>query len=159
SKPDSDVARANMGVMLLRLGEMALELNGDVRLAREHSQEAYEIQQAIAANPRSHDYTDVDNKRLLAFADMRLGKAALATGDLEAARRHFEEARLSRQFWVDEEPSRVDAKSWLSEAYLWLGVAAGRYGDPERSKANFERCLSIINALVEQFPNDFSFKA
>jgi serine/threonine-protein kinase len=157
-KPDSDLARANLGVMLLRLGDMALELDGDVHTARKYYREGYDIQQAIAAQPHGKDYTEADNKRLLSHYAVRSGKVELATGDLPAARRDFEEALQLRRSWMSMAPTNVQAQSFLSEVYLWLGVLAGREDDLKEAKRNFDQCLKMCGTLAERFPNSWSFK-
>ena len=47
-QPNNDVARANLGVMLIRLGEMALDQGGDAARARDEFGRAWKIQEEIA---------------------------------------------------------------------------------------------------------------
>jgi serine/threonine-protein kinase len=156
-QPDNDQARANLGVMLLRLGDMTLELKGDARAARAHFQQAYDLQKEIATHPRSGQYTALDNKRLLSHAALALGRAELALGDPVAAGRHFEEARELRQAWSDAEPKRADARSYVAEAHLWLGITAARRGEKTASLAHLERALELCEALARQYAQDLSF--
>jgi serine/threonine-protein kinase len=157
-KKDNDKVRANVGPMVIRLGDMALELQGNARTARERYQEAYDIQKDVAEHPKSNDYTAVDNKRILSHYNIRLGKAELALGDPAAAQRHFEEALSFRQFWVDKQPKSIEAESYLTEAYLWLGVSSWRAGDAKATKKHFEQCLRMVEALDKRFPKSFDFK-
>jgi serine/threonine-protein kinase len=157
--PDSDKARGNLGVLLQRLGDMEMELNGDARLAREHYQKARDLQQEIADHPRGGDYTRQDNERLLSHADMHLGKAALQLGDPADARKFFQEAWDFRKAWSAAEPKNESARSFLAEAYLWLGVTDGHLGDAKGAAAAFDEPVRICRALVEKFPKAFWFKA
>jgi serine/threonine-protein kinase len=98
-QPDSDKARANLAVMLFRLGELALTLQGDAAGARKAHQEAYDLLKEIADHPRGGDYSAVDHQRLQSHAAVRLGRTHLALGDLATAARCFEEALAFRRFW------------------------------------------------------------
>ena len=80
AQPDNDVARANLGVMLQRLGETALDLDGDAAQARGEFQRTWDIQQQIAQHPRSGYYKDVDNHRLLSHAAIKQGFAEFGLG-------------------------------------------------------------------------------
>jgi serine/threonine-protein kinase len=161
NKPDSDIAQANMGVMLRRLGDMALELNGDVQTARARYQEAYDIQQKIIADPKSHDYTEADNRRILWQIVFEKGKIELAGGDLDAARRDFEEALATSKLWLEavKGGDTSGAESSLAGDYLYLGVVADRTGDAKTAKANFDECLRLCNALADQYKSNFDYKA
>jgi tetratricopeptide (TPR) repeat protein len=159
TQPDSDTARANLGVILQRLGDLDLELKGDASAAIKKYKEAYELQKEIADHPRSNDYTETANKRLMSFADQRLGKAYVATGNLAEARRCFEEAVSFREFWLDKEPKNQVAASYLAEAKLWLGITAGREGNADEVKSNFEKSIQLYDSLLERFPNSNDYKA
>ena len=158
-QPDQDKARANLALMIKRLGAMELELNGDPRAAHDHFDEARALQQDVADRPRSGDYTDVDNKRLLSHYEVDLGKADLASGDAAAARGHFDKAVSLREAWCEAQPQRVEARSYLSEAHYWRGAAAGLLGDAKASAESFDAALSICRDLAGKYPKDFSFRA
>jgi serine/threonine-protein kinase len=160
-KPVSDLAQANKGVMLRRLGDMALELNGNVQTARKNYQEAYDIQKAILDNPKSSDYTETDNRRILWQILFELGKIELACGDLPAARRAFEEALASSRHWLDlvQGGDTLAAESSLAGDYLWLGVVAHRAGDVEAAKRNFAESLHTCSAVATRDPDYFGHKA
>ena len=158
-QPNQDKARANQGVLLKRLGEMELELNGDARAAHDLFEKALTIQQDVADHPKSGDYTDLDNKRLLSHYEMNLGKADVARGDGASARRHFDAALALRKAWSEAEPLRPDARSYLSEAYYWRGEAAGLLGDAAVSSEAFDAAVGIGRELARTNPKDFSFRA
>ncbi len=158
-QPNSDKARANLCVMLRLRGEMERELNGDPLTARGYFERARALTQDIIDQPRSHDYTDVDNKRLLSFYELDLGKADLDLGDGAAARAHFDRATELRKAWSEAEPKRVDARSYLAEAHFWQAVAAARRGDADGSRESFDAALRICRDLVAAHPGDFSFQA
>jgi serine/threonine-protein kinase len=158
-KPNDDVARANLGIFLWEQGDMILELRGDPAGALKKYQEGYDLQKEIAVHPKSKAYTIVDNHRLLAFGDVRLGKAELARGNPAAARRCFEEALAHRKFWVEKEPKNVKAESYLSEVYMLLGQACWRAGDDAAAKQHFEKCLEMCHNFAKRFPDGIGFKA
>jgi serine/threonine-protein kinase len=160
-KPDSDRLQANKGVMLRRLGDMALELNGDVKTARANYQEAYDIQKAILEHPKSNDYAEADKRRLLSQCVFGLGKIELAAGELASARRNLEEALVHSRLWL-EAVSAGDtsaAESWQAGNYLYLGVVADRSGNADEAKRNFEESLRITTALADRYPKNISYKA
>jgi serine/threonine-protein kinase len=158
-QPDNDQARANLGVMLARLGDMVLELNGDALGARGYYQQAWDLQQEIATHPRSGQYTPLDNKRILSHAAQHLGRAEQALGDSAAAAGRFRKAQELRQAWVDAAPNRADARSYLAEAHMWLGITAAHRGEKTASLAHFERALDLCETLARDYPKDLSFQA
>jgi tetratricopeptide (TPR) repeat protein len=158
-QPDNEVARANLGVMLLRLGDMALELNGDAAAARRHYARAHELHEEVSRAPQGKHYTPLKCRIMLSHDAVRLGKAELALGDPPAARRHFEEARTARRLWTAAEPASAEAKSYLSEADLLLGTAAWRLGDDTGAADAFERARRACAELAEKYPRDLSFQA
>jgi tetratricopeptide (TPR) repeat protein len=127
--PENDVARANLGVILLHLGETALDLDGDARRALDAYRRAWAIQDQIARQPRSGSYTEVDNHRILSHIALKLGVAELSLGHATEARDHFRTARANRLRWTRAEPQNDSARSFLSEAELWLGVASSHLDD------------------------------
>ncbi len=156
--PDNDVARANRGVMLLRMGDMELDLHGDARAACEHYRQARSLQEEIAQHPHGRQYSEADNYRLLSLYVMALGKGELEGGDPRAALDRFQEALELRRAWVQREPKSVPAESYLSEVYLWLGVVRGRLGDDKGSREAFSRAREMVESLIQRFSRDFSFK-
>ncbi len=159
--PDSDLARANMGVLLRRLGDMALELHGDVKAARARYMETYEIQNAILEHPKSNDYSEADKYRLLWQVVFELGKIELAAGDLDAAGRRFEEAlTLSRQ-WLDlaKGGETSGPESSLAGDYLYLAVVADHSNLPDEARRNFNESLRLATNLAARFPNNVGYKA
>jgi hypothetical protein len=157
AQPEEDRSRANLGVMLHRLGDMTLDLYGDAAAARRDYGEAYDLQNDVAEFPRNNFYTDTDNKRLLAHAEVRLRKAALALGDLGAARKHFEQAQEFRLFWLEKSPG-PEVESYLSEVSMLLGVTAACRGDADATAKHFGQSLERCEALAKRFPKDVSFK-
>jgi tetratricopeptide (TPR) repeat protein len=159
AQPNNDTARANLSVMLTRIGTAALDLQGDAQSALKSYREAYELLKEIAEHPRSGDYKVVDLKRLMSGADVHLGTAYLALGEPGAAASCFEESLAFRQFWREQEPKNVPAESYLSESHMWLGITAARRGDMKKANAHFEKSLEICESLIKRFPQDTSFKA
>jgi len=158
-QPENDLARANLGVMVLRLGHAALDLEGDGRAARDYYRRARELHQDVADHPRSSNYTEVDLKRILSHDEMPLGKVELYLGDPAAACRHFQEALALRTFWSEAEPQSSEARSYVMEARMWLGVARSHLDEPATMREQFEEALRIGKALAQKHPKDVSFKA
>jgi eukaryotic-like serine/threonine-protein kinase len=157
-QPNNDLARANLGVMLLRLGEMALDQRGDAAQAHDEFDRAWKIQEEIALHPRSGNYSKIDNNRILSGIAIKQGTADLSLGHPSLARDRFQKALELRQAWTEAEPRNVSAKSYLSEAELWLGVASSHLGDWQVARPHFEKALQICTMLAEQHPQDMSFK-
>jgi serine/threonine-protein kinase len=156
AEPNSDLAQANMGLMLRKLGDMALEMKGDVKTARANYQEAYDIQKAILEHPKSDKYSTADKQRLLWQCVFGLGKIELAAGDLAAARREFEEALTAGRLWFEAASggNTSGAESAQAGAYLYLGVLADRAGNAVGAKRNFDESLRITNGLTQKYPLD-----
>jgi serine/threonine-protein kinase len=158
-QPNSDKARANLVVMLMRLGDTELELNADARAARAHYENGRRLRQAIAAAPRSGDYSELDHQIALSHLEVRLGKAALELGEPLAAREHFRKAQRYRQLWCDKQPKQVNARSYLAETYLWLGVAGWHVEDGKGALEALDRAERICTALCRRFGQSHSFQA
>jgi tetratricopeptide (TPR) repeat protein len=142
--------------MLRRLGDMALELNGDAKTARTYYQQAYEIQKAILDHPKSNDFTEAKKHELLWQVVFGLGKIELAAGDLAAARRDFEEAVAHSRLWFEAIGGGNTSGAESSQAgdHLYLGVVADRAGNADEAKRNFDECLRIALALAARYPPD-----
>jgi tetratricopeptide (TPR) repeat protein len=158
-QPGNDQARANLGVVHLRLGEIALELDGDALLARNELARAWDLQDEIARRPRSGHFKEVDNRRILSGVAVKLGIAELALGHPAEARDRFQRAWDDRTAWSAAEPASIPARSYVSEAELWLGVASSHLGIAAAAPPHFERSIAICRELADRFPKDFSFRA
>jgi tetratricopeptide (TPR) repeat protein len=157
-QPENDMARANLGVMLLRLGEMALEQRGDAAQAHDEFDRAWKIQEEISLHPRSGNYSKADNLRLLSGIAIKQATAELGLGHPQQARDRFLKALELRQAWTEAEPRNASAKSYVSEAETWLGVALSHLGDWQGARPHFEQALKICASLAEQFPAHLGFK-
>ncbi len=157
-QPNNDMARANLGVMLVRLGEMALEQAGDAARARDEFDRAWKIQEEVALHPRSGNYKKNDNNRILSGIAIKQGAAELGLGHPALARDRFQKALDLRLDWTDAEPQNVSAKSYLSEAELWLGVAFSHLGDWKSAHPHFDEAIQICEALADQHPAAMSFR-
>jgi serine/threonine-protein kinase len=154
-----DKARANLGILLRRLGSMSLELNGDVPAARRYFQKGRDLQQDVADHPRGRDYSASDNRRLLSFYELDLGTTELAAGRPAEARAHFEKCRDLRRAWSEAEPKNIPARSYLSEVYLRLGTVRWHLGDARGARADLAQSLKLSRDLAENYPQDSSFRA
>jgi serine/threonine-protein kinase len=159
-KPDSDLPLGNKALFARRLGDMAMDLIGDVSAARAHYQGAYDLQKEIIAGPRGREYNEADKNRLLWEALFGLGKISLSGGDLAEARRNFEEARTTSLLWrqavADGNSSGADSS--LAGDHLYLGVVADLTGNAAEAKSNIDECLRLCHDLEKVYPKFLEYK-
>jgi serine/threonine-protein kinase len=158
-KPASDVARANLGVMLMRLGDVALDLNGDAEAARAYYRKGWDLQHEIFKRPRSGEYTEAKNHILLSHYAVRLGRASLALGDPGEADKQFRVALGYRQAWLKPAGNSAEARSYLTEAHMWLGVAGWHRGDGKAVQQHFGEAVRLCEELVKQHPKYAGFRS
>jgi serine/threonine-protein kinase len=159
AQPDEDRGRGNQALMLSLLGEVTLHLTGDLHAARDRFRQAARLQEDIAAHPRNGFYTPADNRRLLARYYAHLGPASLGVGEAAAARACFEYLRGVRQEAADADPGNQAARSFLAQAFYWLGDAGWRLRDGRATDEHFGRALALCESLARAAPADRSFKA
>ncbi len=157
-QPTNDVARANLGVMLVRLGETALDQTGDAARARDEFARAWKVQEEISLHPKSGNYTAADNDRILSGIAIKQGTAELALGHASLARERFQKSLELRRAWIKLEPRNGNAKSYASEAELWLGVASSQLGDWPDARSHFDQALQICTLLITQHPQHMPFR-
>ena len=102
--PDKDQARANLGVILMRLGDLVLELDGDAGHARDHYKKAWDFQHEISIHPHGARFTAADNHRILSGLEIKLGLAELSLGHPALAREWLD--RLGRSDGLDRSPTQ-----------------------------------------------------
>jgi serine/threonine-protein kinase len=158
-QPDSDQARGNLSVLLLRLGDMELELHGDARAAREHFRRATDLRQEIADHPRSGDFDERDNQIGLSHLELRLGKAELELGDPSAARTHFRKSVELRRAWSEAKPELPEGVSYLAEACLWLGIASWHQEDATAAEESLGQAVRLCEGLFRKNPGAFWYQA
>jgi eukaryotic-like serine/threonine-protein kinase len=162
-EPNNDLARANWGVMIQRLGDVALDVNGDARSARSHYTEALDLHRQILAHPRSQHRTGLQSKIALSHVDVRLGQALLALGQPAAARESLQEGLTYRQAWAqglaEADQKSAEPRSYVMEARMWLGIASWHLADTQSMQEHFAQALHIGESLAQQFPQYFPFKA
>lgn len=162
--PTQDIAKANLGILLLRLGDMERELKGDLPAARTNYQRGLELQEEVEAHPHGTAYSAIDHKRLKAFYLMALGQVMLAKGDPVESRKLFDQAVAYRKDWVDDEISRAkaqkqspevkstSARGYLAEAYLWRADAGSRIGNEADVDDAASNAVSIVESLIKLYP-------
>ncbi len=157
-QPRNDVARANLGLMLVRLGETALDQSCDAARARDDFGRAWQIQEEISLHPKSGDYKAADNDRILSGIAIKQGTALLALGHASPARERFQKSLDLRHAWIKLEPRNGNAKSYASESELWLGVASSQLGDWPDARSHFDQALQICTFLITQHPQHMPFR-
>jgi tetratricopeptide (TPR) repeat protein len=136
-QPNSDLARGNLGVLVLRLGNVPFDLQGDARTALKYYLQAYQLHQEILTKPRDGFYKEIDSKRIVSHDAHHVGEALLALGDPQQARKFFEESLTYRQAWSKAEPKSLEARS-----YILLGGRpghAGTFQDGNRARCGLDR--------------------
>jgi serine/threonine-protein kinase len=158
-KPEDDKAQANLAVMVARLGDAALELNGDTDRARAFYGKSLGLHEQLRARPRSHFYPPRQVEVFLSQDLVRLGQLELEAGRPAEARAHFRTCLDLRLAWRQAEPKNVGAYSYLSQAYLLLGTALGHLGDARNAEACLSQALEMTEHLARVNPHDLSFQA
>jgi tetratricopeptide (TPR) repeat protein/tRNA A-37 threonylcarbamoyl transferase component Bud32 len=159
ARPDSDKAKANLGVMLMRLGEMERELNADPRAALDYYEKGRALRQDVIDHPRSGDYSALDDKINLSHYEIGLGKTELDRGDAAAARDHFDKAVALRKAWSEALPKLDEGRSYLTEADMWRGTASAYLGDAKNARESFDEAVRLSRELVRKFPDAYWYKA
>jgi eukaryotic-like serine/threonine-protein kinase len=162
--PNDDKARGNLGVMEQRLGDVALDMDGDARSARAHYTACRDLHHEIERAPKSGAYTPLDIRRIVAHDDIRLGRALVALGQAAEARKYFQEALILYTEWHEKElrtqPEKKQAErlSYLMQAHLWLGIASWNLNDVKGADEQFAESLAIGRRLVKESPAYLPFK-
>lgn len=163
AKPGDDLPRGNLALMSMKKGRMLLALN-DADAARACFQEACKLRQEVVDHPGDHAFTDLQNNEQMSHFHLDLGQAELALGQPAEAREQFLAAFAEREAWVNAlprdlfAPGYVSATSFLSEAYLYLGIVGWHLGDADFCQAYFRKSLTLCQELADRFPQDFSFR-
>jgi serine/threonine-protein kinase len=145
AKPNSDVARGNLYLMLQRLGNVPLE-RGDPRTALSFYRQARDQHWDIFVHPGDRFYPEREIKRVVSNDDIHVGKACLALGKSAAAKEFFQESLNFRQAWLKEQsraPNITSGRSLMMEAYFYLGIACSNLGDGKGVEANFNEAIKI----------------
>ena len=156
--PKEDRGRGNWAFMLAKLGDMEIELRGDVPKAQGLYQKALELQEDLEAKPSNRFYSNIDHARLKANYHFKLGTADLLAGQPTAARKHLEEAVALRRQWVKHDPKTLPPTGYLAEATLWLADASWRTGDVKEMRRNFDVGIGLVDQILVRNPHH-DFKA
>jgi serine/threonine-protein kinase len=159
-QPEDDKARANMAVMLLRLGNITWAMSGNKDMARTCFGKARDLRQEIADHPRRGEYTALNNRLGLAYIAIDRGRLEFSQGNLTAARQQLDQALEARRAWVKDPPAgeEVMAASYLSEACMWLGLVLAHQGDQEGAQKLLQEALELSARAVKIDPKDLSFQ-
>ncbi len=159
-EPDNDKARANMAVLLLRRGNMAWAMNGDLEAARKDFEQARALRQDIADHPRSGEYSGLQNRVALSYIAIDQGRLELSQGNLTTARKHFAEALDARRAWVKQATpeEQAMAPSFLSEACMWMGVVLAHQGDHEGADKHLQEAVDLSEQVAKQDKRDLTFQ-
>jgi serine/threonine-protein kinase len=149
--PNNDQTRDNLGVMVARLGHVALDADGDARTARKHYLEARALHEATLKMPQ-RTREEWQCRVSIAHDDILVGRACLALGQADEARKYFGESLKHFQFWSGREPKSWEASNYVMEALMWLGTARGCLGDDSQAQKHFAEAVRIGKGLMKLYP-------
>ncbi len=159
ANPDNDKIRSNLGTMIQRLGEVALELNGDARTALSRYSEAKQLHIEVEHKRIEGAQTLWEIHRTIGHDDMHLGRAYLALGQATKAQHFFKEAQGYYEEWQRAEPKNLLAPSFIKEARMLLGIAALNLNDPAGVEENFAVALKIGREQMQRSPHATNIKS
>ncbi len=84
----------------------------------------------------------------------QIGEVRIAQGDLEAARRSFDESLALASGLVDREPANRDWLAGLGTVHFWIGNVHWLRGDLDAARTSFEKYLESYRKLVELAPDN-----
>jgi len=157
-EPDSDKAQGNYAMMLMRRGDMELELNADGPAARDDFAKALALRQQVVDHPHSGDFNELDNTISLSHHEWHLGQAYLALGDAAAARDCFDRSASLRKKWADAQPQLPQGRGYLAEACMCRGTAETLLGDAKAATASFADAVRLQQEVIDNNPPRFWFK-
>jgi eukaryotic-like serine/threonine-protein kinase len=158
-RKDDDRHRNNLGVMLLRLGDMERLLTADLPAATKYYAQALALQQDVEAHPYNNFYSPIDSKRLKSFSLQDLGEMALRQGHPAEARKYFEEAVGYRKEWVKADGKNALPRNYLAQAAMFLGEVSWHLEDQEAMHAAYAEAVGLMQQLVKQVPGSLDYKA
>jgi tetratricopeptide (TPR) repeat protein len=157
-QPNNDRARANLGIMMMRLGDIDLEVNGDAKAARDYYQKGWDLQNEVCVHLHDRDFPVQQKTIVLSHHAVHLGRACLGMGRATEAAKHFEQALKLRQEWAVAMARNPESRGWLVEVNMWLGTAAWHREDAKAFPQYFQEGLQLMEALVKEFPGFIEFK-
>lgn len=161
-EPNNDRARGNLGVIEQRLGDVALDMDGDARTGLNHYRTAFNLHDEIRRLPRSGEFTQPEIKRSVAHDDVRIGRALVALGQAAEAKPFFLEARGYFEEWLAASPKEpkeknAEPRSYVMQSEMWLGTASANLGDARGVEEHFGKALAIGYGLLKDFPGYLPF--
>ena len=159
-EPNNDRARGNMGIIELKLGDVALNMEGDAHRALTHFLAARDLHEEIRLHPKNDDFKPFQIKITLAHDNVRAGRAYVALGQAGKAKPLFEEALKYFTEWLDSAPKdrRTEPSGYVFETQMMLGIASSYLGDAKGVDEHFVIALGIGKELLTTFPDHLPFK-
>jgi serine/threonine protein kinase len=158
--PNNDRARANLGIIEQRLGDVALKMEGDARRALPHYLASRDLHEEVRLHPKSSDFKPLEIKISLAHDDVRVGRAYVALGQARKAMPFLDEALKYFTEWLESEPKdkQTEPSGYIFETQMMLGMASSHLGDAKGVDEHFGLALNIGKKLLEDFPDFLPFK-
>lgn len=144
---------ARTRAMLDLMAQEVFRLVPEIGFAREHLG-ALEGLDARLAEELERQPRDRALRGYRARALYELGALDQLAGDLAAATRRFEQARILRAELAREDPADLESRTHLSQVYARLGELARLAGDEADEEAWFLRAHELDQALVREHPGD-----
>ena len=126
---ETELGRLGLAMEMARLGEQILRKN-------------------VEDDPDS-----AEKKRDLSISFNKLGDVSMKSGDLQSARRYFEDGLQIRRELADADPHSAEKKRDLSISLSKLGDVSVTSGDLQSARRYFEDVLQISRELADADPN------
>jgi serine/threonine protein kinase len=139
--------------MLDSMAKMVFRLVPEVGFGQDHRGELEALDESLVRGlelePR-----DPALRSYRARSLYELGTLDQVNGDLDAASARFEAARSLREGLIADNPSDLESRTHLSQAYAKLGEAAGLREDFAGELDWFQRAFELDQTLVREHPGD-----
>jgi tetratricopeptide (TPR) repeat protein len=157
--PDREIARFNLAVADMKLGEIVYRL-GDVAGARRYFHDAAETRQQLAdANLKNPELRSRRGMLLEALATSYtwLGELSAAEGDLSAARDAYGQALAVRQS-LTPRPKDSAGLRGLALSYQTLGKLSSQLDDRQATERYYADLIGIYEKLVSSDADNVAYK-
>jgi serine/threonine-protein kinase len=151
-EPANDRARANLGVLELRLGEALMDMEGGARGAYEHFRTARRLHEQVLRAPRDMPYKPLDARQMISHDDFHLATALLALGRPAEARGYLEQSLRYREEYAKAQADPDGSLTWTAQSRMLLIAAAARLGDRQAVQEHYHKAAALYDRLLKKYP-------
>jgi tetratricopeptide (TPR) repeat protein len=153
-EPNSDLARGNLSLAHIVMGDLCLDMAQGGRQARDKYLEALLIRQQLLDHPRDTPYSRDTARRLLVDVQRKLAQVSSRLGDPAQAKQYY----LAILAAYDEEAKTTknadDLLQRKTGVYQALADVCWRLGDDKGVAECEERCLPVRRMFVQKSGNN-----